>query len=841
MGDIPRHSSMSGPGARTEPDLVLEESWDRGGRPDVRSFLAEWPGLGLGDILAVLRVDQRRRWLSGQPVEIAAYLRQFPTLRNDPEAVFELLYNELLIREELGERPDPREYAEAFPDLASRLLTQLEVHKALSSREFDELALPPSGGPALPLDPRVPGYEILSEIGRGGMGVVYQARQLSPRRLVALKMILDGRFASQQDLLRFQNEAEVIAALEHPNIVPILEVGQHDGLHYFSMPLLTGGSLAATQPRLSEDPRVVARLVAEVAAAVHHAHERGILHRDLKPANILLDDEGRPHITDFGLAKRVLDGRGLTETGSIMGSPGYMSPEQASGNPASVTTASDIYGLGAILYSLLTGEAPFEGSSAHETITRLQEQPPEPPSRINQDVPRPLDQICLMCLEKDPARRYPTAKALAADLHRWLNGEPVVALPEPLTERTRRWMRRRRTAVTAAAVAMLVALVGLAVVLAVQARANRDLTAANVRERARFELAMEAIKAFHTGVSEDLLLKQPHFQALRTRLLREASEFFGKLESLLQDQTDRRSRRAMGQAYEELAALTEKIGSKTEALEVYRRGLALRREMAKEEPADDDAQAALGRCLLALGTLCYQTGHVQEAMADYEEARAILESVSRSADLGGEIRVDLAACHYRIGDLLAATGRPAEALPWYQSARSLRETLARHYPAFTGFRSGLAECDIAMGRLFWKGGRPVEAVGSFEKAKAMFEELARDHPTATEFRRELAHCYNAIGYPLHAIGKTDQALKSFDTARAILETLVRENPTVTEFLQQLAYSDTQIATLALGYRQAGRGARALREGASLAGNARPGECRRRRDPERPGALLQPDG
>ena len=208
--------------------------------------------------------------------------------------------------------------------------------------------------------------------------------------------------------------------------------------------------------------------------------------------------------------------------------------------------------------------------------------------------------------------------------------------------------------------------------------------------------------------------------------------------------------------------------------------------------------------------------------------------------VGGDFRADLAACHYRIGDLLTATGRPAEALPWYQSARSLRETLVRHYPAFTGFRSGLAESDVAMGRLLWKGGRPAEAVDLFEKAKAMFQELARDHPTATEFRRELAHCYNAIGYPLHAIGKTDQALKSFDAARAILETLVRQNPAVTEFRQQLAYSDTQIGTLLLGYRQAGRGAGALREGASFAGSARPGECRRRRDRQRPGTLLQPD-
>jgi tetratricopeptide (TPR) repeat protein len=793
---------VTGPGTRDGPDLLLEDLWEQGGQPDVRAFLAEWRDVGLEDLLSVLRVDQRRRLLSGQRVEVAGYLREFPSLGDDAEAVFELVYNELLIREELGERPDPREYAEAFPHLADRLRLQLEVHKALSSDELGGFAWPPPHGAPSPMDPRVPGYEILGEIGRGGMGVVFRARQLKPRRLVALKMILDGRFASEQDLLRFQNEAEVIAALEHPNIVPILEVGQHEGLHYFSMPLLTGGSLAAAQPRPSDDPRVAVRLVAEVAAAVHHAHERGILHRDLKPANILLDDEGRPHITDFGLAKRVLDGRGLTESGAIMGSPGYMSPEQASGNPASVTTSSDNYGLGAILYALLTGQAPFEGSSVHEAIARLQEEPPAPPSKLNPAIPRPLDQICLMCLEKDPALRYPTAKALGADLQRWLAGEPVVAQPEPLTERTRRWMRRRRTAVTAAAVAMLAALVGLAVVFNIQARANRDLKAANERERARFDLALEAIRSFHTGVSEDLLLKQPHSQALRTKLLHGAREFFGKLETLLKDQTDRRSRRALVQAYDELAALTDRIGSKTEALELYRRVLGLRRELVREEQADHDAQAAVGRCLLALGTLQYQTGHAEEAMANYEEALAVLGSVSRD----GDVRADLATCHYMTGDILAETGRPGDALTWYQKARSLRETLVRDRPAVTGYHSGLAECDVALGSLFWKAGQPVEAVASFEKAKAMFEALARDHPTATEFRRQLAHCYNAISYPLHAIGKTAQAVKSFEAARAILETLVQENPAVTEFRQQLAYSDTQIATL---FWDTGRAAEAV--------------------------------
>jgi serine/threonine-protein kinase len=624
---------------------------------------------------------------------------------------------------------------------------------------------------------------------------------------VALKMILDGRFASRQDLQRFEDEAEVVAGLDHPNIVPILEVGQHEGLHYFSMPLLTGGSLAAARPRPAADPRAVARLVAEVAAAVHHAHERGILHRDLKPANILLDAEGRPHVTDFGLAKRVRDGRGLTETGAILGSPGYMAPEQASGDPAAVTTASDVYGLGAILYALLTGRAPFEGSSVQETIARLTEQPPEPPSRINRLVPRALDQVCLMCLEKDPARRYASARALAADLRRWLDGAAVLAQPEPLAERTRRWMRRRRTAVAAGSAALLVAVVGLVLVLAVQARANRELAAANARERVRFDLAMEAIRSFHTGVSEDLLLREPQFRGLRTRLLRGAREFFGKLEALLRDQTDGRSRRALARAYGELAALTDKIGSKTEALDLYRRELALRRDLARDPRAEEDARAEVGRCLLALGTLQFQTGHPDAAMTSYREAHALLEGASRLAGRPApDSRADLAACDHRVGDLLAATGRPEEALGWYREGRSRLEALARDRPAVVEFRVGVAESDVAIGTLFWRIGRPAEAVDAFARARGVFEALARDHPDATEIRNRLAQCYNAISFPLQALGKADGALESLEAARTILESLVRENPAVTEFRRQLASSLTQIGML---MSDTGRSAEAL--------------------------------
>ncbi len=409
---------------------------------DLGELVAHCRKIPLPQLVEALRADQVQRWRAGQRLLAEAYLAAFPGLAASAEDALVLIWGEVLLRLECGEAPQLTEYRERFPQHADALAVQFELQRQLQcSQDAPTLAPCTAHGPSGPPLPEVPDYEIVEELGRGGMGVVFRARQKKLNRVVALKMILAGQLASAADMQRFRAEAEAAAQLDHPHIVPIYEVGEHHGQPYFSMRLIAGTSLSEHMARLAAEPRAAVRLLAAVARAVHHAHQRGIIHRDLKPANILVDGDGEPHVTDFGLAQRVEGGSGLTKTGAIVGTPSYMAPEQASGKKG-LTTAVDVYSLGAILYEMLTGRPPFQAETPLDTVLQVLEREVERPHTVNPKVDRDLELICLKCLAKDPQQRYGSAEALAADLEHWLAAEPLSVRPPSFTSLLGLWLRQ---------------------------------------------------------------------------------------------------------------------------------------------------------------------------------------------------------------------------------------------------------------------------------------------------------------------------------------------------------------------------------------------------------------
>ena len=408
---------------------------------------------------AGLRYHRRK-----ESIDISESPHSLQPMDDDQDQLHQVLAD-YLEAEESGLAPVPAALLAGHPEVAEGLAEFMSVVEQLD-HYFAGIRPPSFQSPSQTVSHSFEDYELIAELGRGGMGIVFKARQRSLNRLVALKVIRGGRADGAEDSRRFRAEAEAAAYLDHPHIVPIYEIGERNGRLFFSMKLLEGGSLAEKRGEFSENPRRSAELVEVIARAVHHAHQRGILHRDLKPSNILLDSEGRPHVADFGLAKWLHVDQTQTQTGAILGTPAYMSPEQTVTQTgvderSSATTASDVYGLGAILYALLTGQAPFRGLLPLDTLLAVRDQEPQAPGKLNPRIDRDLETICLKCLEKDPGRRYPSALDLAEDLRRWQGGEAIRARPIGAWERGRRWCRRNPLLAAMTSAAALLVLFGV--------------------------------------------------------------------------------------------------------------------------------------------------------------------------------------------------------------------------------------------------------------------------------------------------------------------------------------------------------------------------------------------
>ncbi|MBY0231794.1 MAG: serine/threonine protein kinase, partial [Gemmataceae bacterium] len=383
--------------------------------------------------------DARRRfeagWASGRPAPIEGFL---PPVGHPLRAgtLEELVAIEMELGGKAGMAQPVQAYLVRFPEL-----DRPEVVARLREQEALVRQPPPTVPHAAASDAltSLPGYEILRELGRGGMGAAYLARQVALSRQVVVKVLLAGPRACTAERARFRAEALAAAALSHPNIVQVIEVGEQDGQPFLSMEHLEGGSLAQRLSRAPQPAAEATRLVGTLARAVQHALDKGIIHRDLKPANVLLADDGTPKVADFGLARR-LEGEGQTKTGDVLGTPSYMPPEQARGS--AVGPLADVYALGAVLHEMLTGRPPFLGATPWDTLAQVMSADPVPPRRLNPSVPRDLETVCLKCLQKEPARRYPSAAALADDLGRFLRGESVLARPIGGGERLWRACRR---------------------------------------------------------------------------------------------------------------------------------------------------------------------------------------------------------------------------------------------------------------------------------------------------------------------------------------------------------------------------------------------------------------
>jgi tetratricopeptide (TPR) repeat protein len=807
-------------------------------RLSIHSF--EWSGeldsvlmgrreAGRDELLERICNDQVRRWRRGQRVPAESYLSKYPALCNDDEAAFELIYGEYLLREEHGETPSPEELRWRFPKFAERLRRQVDLHQVLGSAdESDGLgsaaarsAGEPDVGPEMDGPFVAPGFRILGELGRGGMGTVYKAWQVSLKRVVALKVLRAVAYADAGAAARFQAEAEAAARFQHPNIVQVYEVGEYEGMGFLVLEYAAGGGLDRQLAETLQDPCESARLLETLARAMHFAHERGIIHRDLKPANVLLAEDGIPKIADFGLAKLLEREDSMTREGEILGTPSYMAPEQVRGATDEITPATDVYSLGAILYETLTGRPPFKGTTPLSTLEQVSNQEPLSPGKLQRHLPRDLETICLKCLEKEPGRRYATAQELADDLDRFLHGRPILARPTPAWERLAKWCRRRPGGAAAVAALVLLSLLLLGGGFYYNLRLRQEMHAARKAEqeaavdaRAAFEQRNLALKTLDQLIYDvqERLAQTPATRSLRRSLLDTAIRGLQDIERSTAGGAPDISQAV---AYEKLGDIYRVIGDSRAARQHYDRSLGIAVGLSPDTPNNPAFQEVVYQAHMGLGLVDLRDKLHEAAQIRFRNAVWMAESIALDRPRDTAARRDLIEAYLQLGRAHSFAGESADAGVWFRKMHDLADRWVREEPGQNQARDLLAAAFRKLGDLHKLFDTDFAAARqAYERAIDIGRALVEAEPESEPFKSNLATALDDLGGVAGKVGRTEEARRLFGEAERLFAELVARDPENLESRIHLLHTLYNAALLNLEearYKEAGDALRRIRD------------------------------
>jgi serine/threonine-protein kinase len=666
-------------------------------------------------------------------------------------------------------------------------------------------------------------FRILRPHARGGLGQVSVALDEELHREVALKEIHGHHADDVESRARFLLEAEITGGLEHPGIVPVYGLGQYaDGRPFYAMRFIRGDNLKDAIERFHKAERpgrdpgertlelrhLLGRFI-DVCNAIGYAHSRGVLHRDLKPGNIMLGNYGETLVVDWGLAKPVDKVEGVTPsnegpvrpsslaeamptlTGSAMGTPQYMSPEQAMGRLDRLGPASDVYSLGATLYCLLTGQSPFSDRDVETVLSKVERGDFPRPRDLNRQAPAALEAICLKAMALNPADRYVSPRALADDIEHWLADERVSAWTEPWTVRTLRWIRRHRTFVAGSAAAVAVAAICFATATLLLTAANRRERAARASAEANYQLAREAVDRYHTEVSESVLLNEPGLQPLRKKLLEAAREFY---EKFVQERSqDAGVQGELGKALFRLAQITGEIDTEAKAIDLHQQALRIFAKLAGDNPSSEELQRDLASCYHQLGRLYRLTDQPAKSQESYTNALHIWEQLLHDHPDSEPYQAEIARTELGLGNGSRLMGQVPAAQAAYEKALAIREELLKKRPDFPEYRRDLAVALSNLGTVFAATGQSDKAKGLFERAVLLQESLIKEYPNVSLYQKDLARSYYVLGDLLVQVGEPQKAAAALSKAVDVWEQLTQLHPAVSEFQTNLAETSLLLA------------------------------------------------